>query len=65
MTLNQWESKHPHAWIIDKGDGYIGVHDTSAIQEFRWELWHLDDWFVSAVQAGVIWLWPKKTGNIT
>lgn len=61
MTLFQWESKHPHVFIIDKGDGFIGVHDTNAIQEFRRELWTLDDWLVMCVQAGVIWLRPRGT----
>ena len=60
-TLDQW-LKMPGA---DKYNPIrvhhpmIGVHDVSAIDHIRTYLWDLSDYYVTSVQAGVIWLQPK------
>ncbi len=62
MTLDKW-LKQPGA---DKYEpfranaGYVGIADVPAIGHVRTYLWDLSDYRVSSVQAGVIWLVPKK-----
>jgi len=62
MRLEQW-LKNPgadqHEPILDHAPS-IGIHDTRAIEHVRTYLWDLDDYHVSSVQAGVIWLVPRR-----
>ena len=62
MNLAQW-LKNPGAreyTPILQHAPTVGIHDSRAIEHVRWELWDLEDYHVSSVQAGVIWLLPKR-----
>ena len=59
MTLAQWLKgigSNAYSPIVT-GPG-VGIHDTSHIEHTRTYLWDLSDYYVSSVQAGVIWLLP-------
>lgn len=60
MTLAQWLKgigSNAYAPIVT-GPG-VGIHDTPHIAYTRTYLWDLSDYYVSSVQAGVIWLLPR------
>ena len=62
-TLDQW-LKQPGAdqyRPITSHSPSIGIHDVRAIEHVRTYLWDLADYYVSSVQAGVIWLMPRTT----
>lgn len=60
MTLVQWVSNKP--WIVSyhpkTGQAYI---PDSSFND--WDLFHLDDYFVTGVVAGTVWL-MRKPGTI-
>lgn len=61
MTLNQWlelpEANHYRP--IHSHVRGVGIHDVQAIEPVRSDLWGLDDYRVSAVSGGAIWLESK------
>lgn len=59
MTLTEWAKKPEVKHKLVYAGLEMGVHDVNSIQPIRYELWNLTDYFVSAVQAGMIWLVPK------
>ena len=43
----------------------VGIHDIDAIRHVRTYLWDLSDYHVECVQAGVIWLAPRVTSEVS
>ena len=56
MTLREWSIKNLPFFIHDER---IGIMDNKIPN--RSDLWHLDDYHVESVQAGVIWLRLSST----
>jgi len=57
MTLNEWEHESGRAsYLYDKGVVYI--HDTfnQYSEKYRTKLWQIQDYRVTSVTGGVIWL---------
>jgi hypothetical protein len=59
MTLREWCSITGVRPIIPKHFNDRVVPDTAGIIDNRVDLWHLDDYVVSAVTGGSIWLHPR------
>ena len=64
VTLSQW-LKQPgadqhEAIRLPKLAPAVGIHDSQAIAHVRTYLWALTDYHVESVQAGVIWLRPRR-----
>mgnify|MGYP001606331381 CR=1 FL=1 len=62
MKLAQWlKQPGPDRYQpITAHSPSVGIHDVRAIEHSRTYLWGLDDYFVSSVSGGVIWLVPKR-----
>ncbi len=59
MTLRDWYLNTGVRPIIPKHFNDRVVPDTAGIMDCRADLWHLDDYMVSAVTGGSIWLHPR------
>ncbi len=60
MTLEQWLNipGRKHVWHNAPGTKVVGIHDTPDIIPIRPDLWRLEDYRVSSVTGGMIWLMP-------
>lgn len=63
MTLQEWCEKNGEvARLFDK-PGYSKmqtVADRTRSRDASWDLYHLEDYVVTSVQAGTVWLAPKR-----
>jgi hypothetical protein len=58
MTLAEW-SEWADVPVRVKGEARL-VADAETRGMCRTSLWHLDDYLVSSVSAGTIWLTPRQ-----
>lgn len=58
-TLGAWLERHPSQYSRRHGDDMQIVHDDFKDRDARAELWHLDDFVVTSVSGGAIWLAPR------
>ncbi len=67
MTLLQWEAAHPRAYVGTHDSGARWVPDTTAAMTYddRRLLWRLDDYLVTSVIVGTIWLVLRRTSGVT
>jgi len=62
MTLQEWEYIYgKYSYLHESGRVYI--IDDNRILEGRTKLWHLDDYKVTSVSGGVIWLTDAQYHN--
>ncbi len=59
MKLQEWLEKTPGALVNPQQGLAVVIHDMRSIAEIRAELFHLEDYRVMTVAAGVIRLWPN------
>ncbi len=67
MTLHEWEAAHPRAYVGTHDSGARWVADTTTAMTYddRRLLWRLDDYLVTSVIAGTIWLVHRRPGGVT
>lgn len=59
MTLKEWATKY-NEHVTTMRHGGTCIADRTRTPDADWELYHLDDYAVSSVQAGTVWLVPKR-----
>ncbi len=72
MDLKAWRERYPE-WLVQRhtNGAYWLKDDGESTTNRRWHLWHLDDYAVSTVSGGSIWLrrrdvapyWLQDTGT--
>jgi hypothetical protein len=61
MTLAQWREQYPGWYVAQHASGGYWLKDNGeSMTNERWELWHLDDYAVSSVTGGSIWLVQRE-----
>jgi hypothetical protein len=60
MTLQAWREKYSGMVVHQHANGAYWLPDYLMPDGPAWELYHLDDYAVSSVTGGSIWLWKRQ-----
>lgn len=60
MTLKDWQAKYPGTLVQQHANGQYWLKDDRLPDDASWALYHLDDYAVSSVTGGSIWLWKRQ-----